>query len=71
MSAKLDLHLAALPECGVVGCPEMANPHGGHQGIVVTITGGEHRLKMQAHIFTCAAHSQEFVRMAQAGVSVA
>lgn len=71
MSDKQPLVLGALPECGVIDCPEMASPRGGRQGIVVTMTGSERRLRMQAHIFTCAKHSQEFARMADAGVTIA
>lgn len=68
--SKLDLVLAALPQCGALDCPEMANPRGGHQGLLVTVSSAGLSMRMQSHVFLCAKHSEEFGRLAQGGVAV-
>jgi uncharacterized protein YidB (DUF937 family) len=55
------------PECGVIDCPEMAATRGGQQGIVVTLSSAGLRLQVQAWIYTCAKHTEEFKRIALAG----
>lgn len=57
------LALAQLPECGVIGCREEADPQGGEQGMVLNITAGGRHLEMQSYSFLCTQHAAEFVAM--------
>lgn len=63
--SKLPPILGALPKCCVVDCSEMASPRGGLQSTTLTLTGNGLSLRVEAWIFTCAKHSEEFGRIVQ------